>query len=274
MDLKPETWNLKTGARVGDWFRDNPLLQPSRVGSRRPLSGVMLGALVLLYLGAAVWLASATPMRGRELLLVLSALYLLMVAAAIPGRGAAALSGPQQRETLEELMLTRLRPSQVVFGKLAAVLFPAAACLATLLPVLVMAMHASGLPREQAVPLLLILAVTPVPVAAVGLWLSISCRKSVVATAFAYVLTALVFGATLASAPVTPTEDNPWWHCSPVWQTLHYALGEPARAGTPEWAVYSAACIALAGFCLWRLARRVGSVGLTGVTTSPTGAPV
>jgi hypothetical protein len=135
--------------RIADWLWDNPIVRRER--TKRPAAaplpqlGVAAGtvALVVGYFGAAFGLSqeTTTEWQARVLLLVLCLLYLLLVSFTVPGRAAGAISGERERETLQALLLTSLRPSQIACGKLLIALLPAACALLGLAPLLLMTMH-------------------------------------------------------------------------------------------------------------------------------------
>src|SRR5690349_16353724 len=108
-------------ARLAEWTWENPVVRRER--ARRPARGGWLreglpwaGLLLVLAFYAAFgwWLSSpgVDPWQGRTFLLGACALYLLGVSLAVPGPAAAAISGERERETLQSLLLTALRPSQ------------------------------------------------------------------------------------------------------------------------------------------------------------------
>ena len=106
-------------------FRDNPALAREatmRHGQRRrrgawPELWAWVGvvAALLLAAGSAWWLTrpDRNAWQSRTFVAALCAVYFLLVALLIPGPAAASISGERERETWQELLLTRLRPWQV-----------------------------------------------------------------------------------------------------------------------------------------------------------------
>jgi hypothetical protein len=251
---------------VADWLWANPVVQ--REWTRRPVAGplrragVVLGtaAVVLLHVGAALWLthSGTTDWQARLFLLALCEGYLVLVTLVVPGRAAAAISGEKERETLQALLLTSLRPSQVAVGKLVAALRPAGEALVVIGPLLAMGIHASRLPIGQALPLLLVLVVAPLPVAAGGLWLSGRSRRTMVATALAYLITGSLYWAVLAWSPL-PEGDNTGWFCSAGWHAMVLCFGAPPEGGIPEWSAFAGIALLLTWLWLSLVTRRLGA---------------
>jgi len=257
---------------VAEWLWENPILRRERARKPPPAgplqaAGAWAGLLLLLaaYFGTAGWLSGPErdPWAARSSLLVASIGYLLLVSLVLPGSVGGLISGERERGTLQPLLLTGLRPSQMVAGKFLIALRPAAFLLAAFLPLLMMGAHAARLPAGYAALLLLILATAPVPVAAGALWLSGRFRRTRNSTILAYLLTALFYWATLGWAPgLLVGRESLWWYFSPAWQAALLLLAQPtpsplARPLMPEWAWFLLFCLSAAGLSLWLLCRRL-----------------
>lgn len=258
------------------WLRDNPALARERVireghARRRGPAGEALawaGVLLALALtaGSAWWLArpERNPWESRTFLLGAVALYWLCAAGAVVGPAAAAITGERERETWQELLLTRLAPGQVVTAKLLSSLRSGSSVFLAFLPVFLLGFHAGRIPLDHALPLLLVLSAPVFGITALSLWVSSRFRRSRVSIGFAYVLVALLFGATLVWAPhLLVRGENAWWYANPLWHAAVLVLAEPhlsplARPLLPEWAWGTAFYLALGVLCLWSVARRVG----------------
>src|SRR4029077_6659809 len=96
-----------------------------------------------------------------------------------------------------------------------------------ILPVLIMGEHAARLSLDRALLLLLVLAATPLPVAAGSLWLSARCRRTAMAASAAYFATAVALWGTLAAfPPLYAGREALWWYASPAWQAAVLCLAE------------------------------------------------
>src|SRR5262249_7247616 len=208
-----------------------------------------------------------SPWEARALLLGICLLYLLWVSVIVPGPAAMSISGERDRRTWEALRLTSLRPSQIVAGKLLARLWPAALALVALLPLLLMGAYTALLSVSRLMLILIVLLVSPVPMAAMALWLSIRFRRTRTAVVLAYVVTGLVFWGALTGWPLFSLRgENLWWSLSPAWQAAILCLAEPgrgpmARPLLPEWAWFLLGSAALTGSALTLLTRRAAMAG-------------
>lgn len=235
------------------WLRDNPALareETMRQGQRRrrgvwPEIGAWVGVVAALALaaGSAWWLTrpERNPWQSRTFVAGLCAAYFLLVALLVPGPAASSISGERERETWQELLLTRLRPWQVVWAKLLSQLRVPAFLLAGVLPALLMGAHAGRIPPDHLLWMLAVMVVAPVGITALSVWISGRIRSSRVAMTLAYLCTGLLFGASLAWSPqLLVRGENLWWYLSPVWHTALLSLGAPglsplARPLLPEW---------------------------------------
>src|SRR5712692_1728067 len=214
--------------RAADWLWANPVLRREWARGGRPASrlravGSWTGlALVLAaYAAAACWLSreERSPWEARAFLLALCLLYLLWVNVVVPGPAAARISGERERRTWQPLLLTALRPSQVVSAKLLASMWPSMAALGQFLPLLIMSAHAARLPALRLFLIGGVLLASTTLAAAGSLWLSGRCRQTRTAIGLAYLMTALFFWSAVAgSPPHLGRWTSLWWDASPVWQ--------------------------------------------------------
>lgn len=260
---------------LANWLWENPALRREWSGQsgqgrkRTPLGEALawVGLALLLagYAGSMFWLSrpERNPWQARSFLLVVSTVYLALVHILVPGPAAGAISGERERETWQGLLLTALRPSQIIAAKYVAALRPAGFLLLSLLPLLLAGAHAGRLPFSQWFPLLLVLAAAPAGVAALALWLSGRYRRTRVAGSIAYVLVALGFWASLAwFQPWAPRGENLWWYLSPVWHVALLCVAEPQASPLalpllPEWTWFVLGALALSAGCLTLLVRRI-----------------
>lgn len=258
------------------WLRDNPALERERVmregqARRRGGWGELLAwagvpAALALTAGGAWWLSrpERNPWEARTGLLLAIALYYLLAAGAVTGPAAAAITGERERETWQELLLTRLAPGQVAWAKLLTALRGGASVLAAFLPVLALGFHAGRIPLDHALPLLLVLTAPVAAAAALALWISSRFRRTRFSISVAYLLVLGLFGATIAWAPgLLARGENVWWYASPVWQAAVLVLAEPQASPLavpllPEWTWGAGFYLTLGALSLWRVARRIG----------------
>lgn len=265
--MRPLRWVLDNPALVREWSARHGS------GRRRALrleiarwSGLLL--LLCVYGASVHWLAAPerTPWEAQSFLFFVCLIYLIAVFALVPGPAAAAISLERERETWQQLLLTSLRPEQIVAAKFLPLLWPALELLGLALPLLVAATHAARLPLDQAAPLLLVLVAAPFGLAAFALWLSARCRRTLVAVGVAYFSATLLFWGTLAAVPSFYLRgENLWWYVSPVWQIAFLCLNAPTPSPLvfpllPEWGWFVLFYAGAALLCLRLLARRVAAV--------------
>jgi hypothetical protein len=264
-----------SGSPFARAFRDNPALARERVlqegqarrrgrwGEALSWAGVLLALAVTA--GSAWWLArpQRNPWESRTFLLAATALYFVLTAAVLTGPAAATITGERERETWQELLLTRLDPWQVVWAKVLTPLRAGAAVLVALLPPIVLAFHAGRIPLDHALPLLLVLVAPPFGVTCLAFWISSRFRRTRFSIAVAYVLVLLVYGATVVWAPnLLVRGENLWWYLNPEFHASILVMAEPqlsplARPLLPEWVWCVLFYAGLGALCLWRVARRI-----------------
>lgn len=224
------------------------------------------------YLAGAGWLSAPerSPWEARAALLVLSWLYLLGVNLGVPGAAAAGIAGERERGAWTELLLTELRPSQLVAAKYLAALWPAARVGGLLLPPWLLAAHAARLPAGRPLLLALVLVLPALAAAAAGLALSSRIPRTASATAWAYSGTTVLFWGTLPGVPALFTRgENLWWYLSPPWHAALLCLREPvgsplARPLLPEWAWLALGCLIVTAAGLRSVLRRTAAWGERG----------
>jgi hypothetical protein len=262
--------------RAADWLWANPVLRREwstfrrRIGWRGVLwSWLSLTLPLATTAVAAHWLSRGerSPWEARGFLLVACLLYLVWLSIAVPGPAAGRLTGERERRTWTDLLLTALRPSQIVSAKLVASLWSPVVALGQFLPLLGMSAHAARLPAARLTLILAVLVASSVLVTAVALWLSGRCRHTLTAATLAYLLTGSWIWGTLAVSPEHFVRgENLWWYCTPAWQVALLSLVEPgpsplARPLLPEWAWFLLGCAAVSSLSLVLLTRRVARSG-------------
>jgi hypothetical protein len=262
--------------KPAEWIWANPVLQREWAASRRGTTRLrVLGSRLWLVIAVIIYATAAhrlsreeqNPWEARGLLLSLCVLYLAWMSLALPGPTAGRLSGERERRTWPALLLTALRPSQVVAAKLLASLKGPVAALAQFLPLLMMGAHAGRLPAPRLALIVSVLLVSAAGAGAVSLWLSGRCRHTRTAAPLAYLVIGFWIWGTLAVLPEQFVRgENLWWYLSPAWQVAVLSLVEPgpsplARPLLPEWCWFLPGCAAVTGLLLVLLTRRIAQCG-------------
>jgi ABC-type transport system involved in multi-copper enzyme maturation permease subunit len=164
----------------------------------RSLRTPIIIAVFLVVVGAAGYLsyadnpASSSDPRfasqaGTHLFRALALTDLLLVVLITPAITASTISGERERQTLDLLLCTPLRSRSIVLGKLASsLLFPALLLVSTL-PLFALVFFLGGVTVAHVLVVMLVFAVTAVLVATIGLFLSVTVRRTIPAVLASYV---------------------------------------------------------------------------------------
>lgn len=142
---------------------------------------------------------------GTTIFRALTIWELVLVLFIAPALTAAAIAGEKDRQTLDLLLCTRVRPSSIVLGKLVASLLFALLLLAASVPVFSVVFLFGGVELSQVIGVAAILGVTAVVIGAIGLLCSTAMRRPTGATVCAYILAFLWLIVPAATSVVFPT---------------------------------------------------------------------
>lgn len=171
----------------------NPILRKEVLTSLRSprtlamSAAFLLGNLVIIW---ALWpdrgLQSLEADQARTLLAVLAAGQLLLVAMFAPAMTASALTIEKERNTFESLLATRLRPREIVLGKMAGSLTFLLVLVGLGSPMLASLLLLGGVGIGQILAAEGVLVVTALFTGSVGLLISARSRRSYRAVIFTY----------------------------------------------------------------------------------------
>lgn len=142
---------------------------------------------------------------GITIFRALTGWELVLIFFIAPVLTATAIAGERERQTLDLLLCTRVRPSAIVMGKLISSLLFALLLLVASVPVFSMVFLFGGVELSQVVGVAATLGVTAVVIGAVGLACSVCVRRPTAATVSAYVLSFLYILVPLATSFMFPT---------------------------------------------------------------------
>ncbi|HOD80344.1 MAG: ABC-2 family transporter protein [Planctomycetes bacterium ADurb.Bin126] len=263
----------------------NPIIRKEVLMALRTRKAVLMQALYLLTVAALVfllWPADGLQDIGghqsRRILAVLAVAQAVLVALFAPVFTASSLTIERERNTLESLFATALKPWEIVLGKMVGSLSFLVLLVLSGVPALASPLLLGGLSGGEVLAAVGLLIVTAVYLGTVGLLVSSYMHRSYrsIIVTFA-VLVALCF---VAAVPAWPVSRNlillggPAWQAavhviasiSPLQAVLSLVLGEspytPAVAGMPAyWQTYfvvSLTLTAVAGLlCYRRLCRPI-----------------
>ncbi len=219
-------WKRWSGKVANGWLavRQNPIILKElryRMRSWRGVIDLGLYTLILGIIGLISYasLASSTRFysysyysgyntsynaRSQELgtnyftAIVVAQLFLACVLA--PGFSAGAIAGEKERQTYDVLLVTLLRPRDIVFGKLFAALAYLLLVLVAGIPVASVAFLMGGVSLDQLFMALLVMVVASVMVGSVGIFWSSAMRTSREASRYTFwSILVLLFGVPLAT---------------------------------------------------------------------------
>src|SRR6266481_1312321 len=159
---------------------------------RRQAAGGVANGELSVHVGTTIFRALA----GWELVLI------LFIA---PVLTAAAIAGEKERQTLDLLLCTRVRPSSIVIGKLVASLLFALLLLVASVPVFSVVFLFGGVELSQVIGVAAVLGVTALALGAIGLLCSTVLRRPTGATVVAYVLAFLYLVVPMVTSLIFPT---------------------------------------------------------------------
>ena len=161
-------------------------------------------ALVLVVMSVALALYYAGDMATRQLIwrsekgktafMTLMAVQISLVCLIAPAFSCGAFTLERERQTFDLLTTTLLRPRSIVFGKLLSSLYYIFLIILAPLPLFFFCLLFGGLAPSHILQNLLLIVVVSVGFAMIGLHVSLVCRRTPVATAFAYGVMLLLVG--------------------------------------------------------------------------------
>ena len=204
-----------------------------RSGRRVALLTVYLAIVGLFFLG--VFQVAASTMQaeggaanssaiGGTFFPIVIGVELFFICTITPGQTAGAFASERERQTYDLLLVTPLRPRQLVVGKLVAGLAYMVLLLVAALPMASLAFLMGGVGLEELGLALVLLVMTLLLFGSLGLWASALLRGSRAAMALAYALTGLLtlglpvfsfftsafLAIAVQSHPSLTTQPPPW----------------------------------------------------------------
>lgn len=142
---------------------------------------------------------------GTTIFRALAVWELVLILFIAPVLTAAAIAGEKERQTLDLLLCTRVRPSSIVIGKLVASLLFALLLLVASVPVFSVVFLFGGVELSQVIGVAAVLGVTALVIGAIGLLCSTVLRRPTGATVVAYVLAFLYLVVPMGTSLIFPT---------------------------------------------------------------------
>lgn len=122
---------------------------------------------------------------------VMAAMEFVMILFIVPALTAGAVAGEREKQTLDILLSTKVTPFHIVTGKLAASISMTILLAVSSMPVLAIVFSIGGITLADLFTFLLLLVVTAFYIGSFGIFFSVRCRKTTVATVCSYL--AMIF---------------------------------------------------------------------------------
>jgi len=176
------------------------------------LGGIGYGSYSLMtrtYAQSGTGIASIAPQFGIQIFWVLTGFGLLLVAFITPALTAGAISGERERQTLDLLLCTRVRPAAIILGKLLASLLFVLLLIVISVPLFSVVFLFGGIDLDQVLSVVVIGLVTALALGSFGLLCSTIARRSTAATVASYGCAFLLLFGTLIAGVFFPAVYRP-----------------------------------------------------------------
>ena len=189
----------------------------SRMRTWRSPLAMMVYILLIGGLGFAEFAALATQNAGigggsnygQTLFGALVIFQVILLAFITPGLTSGAIASERERQTIDLLFVTRLRPFSILWGKLLASMSFVVLLLVLAVPIFSLVFLFGGIELDQVVQAFLVTLVTALTLGVLGIAFSTLLRRSVAATVVAYVGAFVLLFGTLGFGLIFPTDIDP-----------------------------------------------------------------
>ncbi len=168
--------------------------------SKLRVRNVKFALIVLFYnlilIGIAIFgfsVAFSTTMTGRieysnaiALYATLIAIEAGMVMFLVPSFTAGSIAGEREKQTLEILLTTTLKPEQIVWGKLMSSISMVLLLIVSTLPTISIIFTIGGVEILDLLEFVVVIFVCTLLIGSIGIWASVMMKRTVPATVFAY----------------------------------------------------------------------------------------
>lgn len=118
--------------------------------------------------------------------MVIAVIEIGLVLFVVPAFTAGSISGEREKQTLEILLTTRLKPIQIVIGKLASSISTILLLVFSSLPILSIVFTVGGIGLKDLVQLLFLTAILAIFIGSMGIFFSTLFKRTIPATVFTY----------------------------------------------------------------------------------------
>ena len=207
----------------------NPIIRKEVLSTLRTRKAVAMQGVFFLVVAGLFWLLwpadglqDIDGKRAREIFSMVAVGQLVMVAVFAPAFTAAALTSEKERNTLESLFATALRPWEIAVGKMVGSLAFLFLLVVTGIPALALPLVLGGVGGGQLLAAVGILLLTALYLGMIGLLVSALSHRSYRAIIITYVVVSLV--CFLAAMPAWPTSGHLITRVDPGQQALLHTV--------------------------------------------------
>ncbi|MFA9463354.1 MAG: ABC transporter permease [Velocimicrobium sp.] len=133
-----------------------------------------------------------------EIYLFLAVIEFGLVLFVVPAFTSSAISGEREKQTLEILLTTKLKPSQIIVGKLLSSISSTLLLVFSSLPILALVFSIGGIRLFDLIQLMIFCTTSAVFIGSIGIFFSTCFKKTVPSTVFTYGCVILLIFGTLA----------------------------------------------------------------------------
>lgn len=212
----------------------NPIVAKEYRSRMRTWRSPLAITLYVLLLGGLGWLVFAgisasgsfsgaqAATYGRSLFIFLIVFQLVLVAFITPALTAGAISGERERQTIDLLFCTRVRPFSILWGKLLASMSFVVLLLVISVPIFSLVFLFGGIELDQVVTGFLVTVVAAVTLGTIGIFFSTIAPRTLPSTVAAYGAAFVLLFGTLLVATLTPTQFDPSARTAPAPPAISY----------------------------------------------------
>ena len=169
-------------------------------------NAALLAVSLTVFCGMLEWAHYGSSVEYSEMVqmyMIMGYMEFGMILLIIPAITSGSIAGERERQTLDILLATKMRPISVVMGKLMASLSSVLMLAVSSLPVLSIVFVYGGVGVKELLAFVVILCVSAVFVGSIGIFFSALCRRTTAATVASYLATIfLLAGTSLAEGAV------------------------------------------------------------------------
>lgn len=170
--------------------------------------GVLLAHVLIITLGAVLFTsisifssyeATFDPIYGLYLYIFISAFQMALILLTVPALAAGSISGERERQTLDLLLITHMKPVSIIVGKLFSSIGLILLMTVATLPAFAIVFFFGGISMFSFVKMIIFMIVTACMAGSISIFMSTIFKKSTVATVMVYLIIGVLTIGTLVA---------------------------------------------------------------------------